>query len=153
MVETRKYVSGFYKGLIYCSSLNEAFEISTQVNLEIQKYIRVNLSSKVKRGCSEYQLKFSNYNKIRTSGEQPMNYNKSWKSIENEYDQGNQNWGKSFISIEGFNLNNYLIFRNWVAYARKIGDPSVSKLTNEEISGNREYDYLNKKFYLINKDK
>ena len=144
MVETRTYTSGFYKGLIYCLGLNEALEISNQVNMQIQKNIRIDLISKVKRGCSEYSLKFPQYKEIKTSGDQPMNYNESWRSIEQEIDQGNKDWGKSNKSIEGFNLNNFLIMRNWVAYATKTGDPSVSKVTNEHIKGPKEFNNLNR---------
>ena len=32
---------GSYKGLIYCLSLTEALEISNQVNMQIQKNIRL----------------------------------------------------------------------------------------------------------------
>ena len=144
MVETRTYTSGFYKGFIYCLGLNEALEISNQVNMQIQKNIRIDLISKVKRGCSEYPLEFPKYKEIRTSGNQPMNYNESWRNIEKEFDRGNKAWGKSNKSIEGFNLNNFLIMRNWIAYAIKRGDSSVSKITNEQIKGPKEFNYLNK---------
>jgi len=142
MIELRSCVSGFYKGLIYCLDLNEALEISKYINTEIQTNIRINLVSKVKRGCSEYQLEYPEYKEIRTSGDQPMKYNDSWRSIEKEIDQGNKEWGKSTKTIKGFNLNDFLIIRNWVSYAQKIGDQNVSKLTNEKIKGLKEFNYL-----------
>ena len=77
-----------------------------------------------------------------------MNYDESWRTIEQQIDQGNKDWGKSNKSIEGFNLNNFLIMRNWVAYAKKIKDPSVSKITNERIKGPKDFNALNKDFDL-----
>ncbi|WP_269611078.1 tetratricopeptide repeat protein [Prochlorococcus marinus] len=147
MVELRTNVSGFYKGLIYCLGLSEALEISKELNLHIQNNIRIDLISKVKRGCSEYPLEFPKYKEINISGDQPMNYNENWRSIEKEIDQGNKNWGKSTKSIEGFNLNNFLVIRNWIAYAQKIGDQSVNKITNEQIKGPKILNYLNRGFH------
>ena len=67
-----------------------------------------------------------------------MNYNENWREIENEIDKGKKKWGKSINSIEGFNLNNFLVMRNWIAYAQKIGDLSVNKITNEKIKGSKK---------------
>ena len=110
----------------------------------MQNNIKTNLISKVKRGCSEYPLEFPKYKEIRMSGQQPMNYDKNWRIIEKEVDQGNKNWGKSSKSIEGFNLNNFLIMRNWVAYAQTIKDESVNKITNEQIKRPQFLKYLNR---------
>ncbi len=150
MVEMRPYVTGFYKGLIYCLGLKEALEISKQVNFKIQKDIRINLISKVKRGCSEYPLEFPKYKEIRTSGDQPMNYDQNWKEIESEFDNSNQNWDVSNKSLEGFNLNDFLIMRNWIAYAKKIGDKSVTQVTNEQIKIPKKYNDLKRDFHLDN---
>ncbi len=146
MIELRPKISGFYKGLIYCFGLNEALEISNKVNSQIQNNIKVNLISKVKRGCSEYSLEFPQYKEIRRSGDQPMNYNQKWKSIENEIDKGNEDWGKQSKSIEGLNLYGFLIMRNWISYAQKIGDQNVSKITNEQIKGPKIFNSLKRDF-------
>ena len=148
MVETRRDVSGFYKGLIYCSGLKEALEISEQINIEIKNYIRSDLRSNIKRGCSEYALEFPKYKEINLSGKQPMDYKKDWAEIEKAFDKDKNEWGKSTPNIEGFNLNNFLIMRNWLAYARKIGDKSINKITYEEINGSQEINNLNRTFNL-----
>ncbi len=147
IIELRTNISGFYKGLIYCLNLTEALEISKKLNVRIQNNIRIDLISKVKRGCSEYPLEFPQYKEISTFGDQPMNYNENWRSIEKEIDQGNKNWGKESKSIEGFNLNYFLIMRNWVAYAQKVRDESVSKITNEQIKEPRFFMHLNRCFH------
>ena len=145
MVELRAKIPGFYKGLIYCFDLNEALEVSKQVNHQIQKNIKIGSISKVKRGCSEYPLEFPKYKEINTSGEQPMNYEKKWKSIEETFDKEHPDWGTSNKSIEGFSLNHFLIMRNWIAYAQKIEDESVNKVTRERIKGPQKLNYLNRK--------
>ena len=146
IIELRTNISGFYKGLIYCLSLTEAIAISKKLNVHIQNNIRIDLMSKVKRGCSEYPLEFPQYKEIRTSGDQPMNYNQNWREIENEIDEGKKEWGKTSNSIEGFNLNNFLIMRNWVAYAQTIKDETVNQITNEQIKKPKFLKNLNKNF-------
>ena len=147
MVEGRSNISGFYKGLIYCLGLTEALEISKKLNVHIQNNIRTDLTSIVKRGCSEYPLEFPQYKEIKISGDQTMNYNENWRSIEKEIDNGKKDWGKSHKSIEGFNLSNFLIMRNWIAYAQKVGDQSVNKITNEQIKGPNFFQNLKRDFH------
>ena len=146
IIELRNNISGFYKGLIYCLGLTEALEISERLNLNLQNNIRVDLISKVKRGCSEYPLEFPEYEKINISGNQPMSYDKKWRSIEKKIDEGNKDWGKAKKSIEGFNLNDFLIMRNWIAYAQKIEDQSVNKITNEQIKTPKSLKFSSRNF-------
>ena len=148
IIELRPNISGFYKGLIYCLGFDEALKVSKKVDIQIQNKIQINLISKIKRGCSEYPLEFPEYQKIPISGIQTMDYNEKWRSIEKETDKGNKEWGRSSKSIEGFNLNDFLIMRNWIAYAQKIGDPSVNKITNEIIKGPERLKYIEKSFNL-----
>ena len=143
----RPYVPGFYKGLIYCLGLEEALAISKQVNFHIQSNIRINLLSKVKRGCSEYPLEFPKYKEIRKSGDQPMNYDQNWRGIENEFDNRHKNFGVSHKTLEGFNLDDFLIMRNWIAYAKKIGDQSAIQMTNEQIKIPKKYNDLKRDFH------
>ena len=75
-----------------------------------------------------------------------MNYNEKWRVIEEEVDQDIKEWKKSSKSIDGFNLNNFLIIRNWIAYARRIGDQSVNHITNEQIKGPKIFNSLNRDF-------
>ena len=146
IIELRKNISGFYKGLIYCRGLTEALEVSKRLNLYLQNNIRVDLISKVKRGCSEYPLEFPEYEKIDISGQQQMSYDKKWRSIEKKIDEGNKDWGKAKKSIEGFNLNDFLIMRNWIAYAQKIGDQSVNKITSEQIKIPKSLKFYSRNF-------
>ena len=79
MIEMRTEVSGFYKGLIYCSSTEEAYQIANYLEIVLEKNISTGLHAVVKRGCSEYALSFPDYKAINKSGDQLMNYNEDWK--------------------------------------------------------------------------
>ncbi len=145
-IELRPNIKGFYKGLIYCLGLEEANEVSAKVDHQIKQKINLKLKSKIKRGCSEYPLAFPKYKEISNCKSKRMNYNEEWRSIENETDRVQKYWGKGQNSINGFNLNNFLILRNWIAYAQKIGDRSVNKITSENIEFSKYFNISNKVF-------
>ena len=86
MIETRPKTSGFYKGLIYCSNLEEAYQIANYLEIVLKENIKSELHVSVKRGCSEYPVSFPEYKAINKSGTQLMEYNEDWKSIEEDYD-------------------------------------------------------------------
>ena len=86
LIEIRPEISGFYKGLIYCSSLEEAYQIADYLGIAIKENIGSGLHAVVKRGCSEYPVSFPEYKAINKSGTQLMKYNEDWKSIEEDYD-------------------------------------------------------------------
>ena len=141
MVELRPKIPGFYKGLIYCSSLKQANEIADITDTIIKENISAKLSSKVKRGCSEYPITFPDYKEINNNGPQIMNYNEDWMSIEEVYDKKNFYLKDKKIneSLSGLNLQDVLIIRNWIDYAKGIGDTSIDLLDG--------YDFINHFIY------
>ena len=130
MIEMRPEVAGFYKGLIYCSDLEEACQITDYLEMVIKEKIASGLPLAVKRGCSEYALAFPDYKEINQSGAQPMNYDKRWERIENEFDSRNsiKPRGKVPTTLSSLSLSDVLIIRNWIDYAKGIGDPSAQLL-------------------------
>jgi hypothetical protein len=142
MVELRPNIAGFYKGYIFCSGLKQANQISAHVNEVLEKRIGSGLSSTVKRGCSEYPISFPDYKEINNSGAQLMNYNKDWKVIEEDYDKKTPMHAKKNKrpSIAGLNLNDTLIIRNWIDYAKGIGDPSADLINQTPIINKRIYE-------------
>ena len=141
MVELRPEISGFYKGLIYCSNLEEAYQIADYLQLVIEENIGPGLHAAVKRGCSEYAISFPDYKEINRSGPQLMNYNDDWKLIEEDHDSINSIKSDKIISpsLSGLNLSDVLIIRNWIDYAKGIGDPSVHLLNQSTVSSQRIY--------------
>ena len=147
MTEFRPKVPGFYKGLIYCSGLKEANQIAVQLNTILQQSIGPDLCAKVKRGCSEYPLSFPDYKEINNSGPQLMNYNEGWKVIEDDYDRENPIRVKENLrsSLSGLNLNDILVIRKWIDYAKGIGDSSVHLLNQNTVYDQKVYDRAKKR--------
>ena len=135
MIELRPEISGFYKGLIYCSNLEEANQIANYIKILIKDNIGSEMPIIVKRGCSEYSIAFPDYKEINSSGGQLMKYNENWKLIEEDYDLLNSLKSTRVITptLPGLNLQDILIIRNWIDYAKGIGDSSVHLLKENEI--------------------
>ena len=150
MVELRPEISGFYKGLIYCSNLEEAYQIADYLQLVIEENIGPGLHVVVKRGCSEYPLSFPDYKEINKSGPQLMNYNEEWKLIEEDHDSINSIKSRKIISpsLSGLNLSDVLIIRNWLDYAKGIGDPSVHLLNQNTIFSQTTYKIAKKRLEI-----
>ena len=135
MVELRPEISGFYKGLIYCSSLKQANQISEYLDITIKQSIGLGLCSTVKRGCSEYAISYPDYKEINNTGPQVMNYKKEWEVIEESHDKNEPFYhnDKLRVSLPGLNLSDILIIRKWIDYAKGIGDPSAELLNQNKI--------------------
>ena len=135
MIEIRPEFSGFYKGLIYCSGLKEAYQIADYLGIVIKENIGSGLNAVVKRGCSEYPVSFPDYKVINKSGAQLMNYNEDWKLVEEEHDSKSSIKSNKIISpsLSGLNLHDVLIIQNWIDYAKGIGDSSVYLLNQNKV--------------------
>ena len=141
MIEMRPKISGFYKGYIFCSSLEEAYQMADYLEIFVKENIGSGLHAVVKRGCSEYPISFPNYKAINKSGSQLMNYNEDWKSIEEDYDSLSPIKSSKIITpnFSGLNLHDVLIIRNWIDYAKGIGDPSVHLLNQNTVFSPKIY--------------
>ena len=136
MIEVRSNVSGSYKGYIYCSSLNEANGIRDQVDETLKKKIEKSIPTSVKRGCSEFGISYPEYKKINDNNNKLMKYNDEWKEKEKLID--NNRSEKNILvkkklqkSLHGINVSDILIMRNWLGYAKKIGDLSYKNIIDD----------------------
>ena len=147
MIEMRPEISGFYKGYIFCSSVEEAYQIADYLEIFIKENIGSGLHAVVKRGCSEYALSFPDYKAINNSGDQLMNYNEDWKSIEEEDNLLNSLKSNRIIipTLPGLNLQDILVIRNWIDYAKGIGDASVHLLRQNKIFSQAIYNKAKKR--------
>ena len=141
MIERRSEISGFYKGLIYCSTLEEAYKIADYLQVVLNNNVGPGLFADVKRGCSEFPISFPDYKLINKSGPQLMSYNKKWQSIEEEHDSLNPIRSNKIIipSLSSLSLKDILIIQNWIDYAKGIGDPSVHSLNQNSIFSPKIY--------------
>ena len=136
MVEIRNKISGSYKGLIYCSSINEANKILEQITplLKLLSNFKVN----IKRGCTEFYNLFPNYKITDNKQKDYMNYNEEWLKIENNLEiKKNFNKIKLNNSVPGLSISDFFIINQWLNYAKVVGD-----LTYKEI----ELDLLSPKY-------
>ena len=136
MLELRPNISGAYKGYIYCSSLNEAYEVQNQVDAILKKKIKASIVISVKRGCSEFGVAYPEYKKINKNENTLMKYNEEWKLEENLTDiyrnKKNILTKKTLQkSLKGVTVSDVLIMRNWLGYAKKIGDLSYKNIIND----------------------
>ena len=144
MVETRKNIKGNYKGLIYCSSLEEAELIKNRLSLLLKINLNKDVICIVKRGCSEFGIKHPEYSNLKGD---IMNYNSEWKVFENYIDE---NYPDLIMkknlqpSKKGTSLNDVLIIQNWLAYANIIGDETCKSISNQANQSNYLKNKLNK---------
>ena len=124
MIELRPGVKGNYKGLIFCESIQEAELILQDLELILQNNLKKKLICKIKRGCSEYYDKYPDYNRLDNKA---LKYNSDWQNYEKKFDEKNSDLifdKKPSPTLEGLSLYDALVFRNWLAFAKLIGDES-----------------------------
>ncbi len=152
MVELRPEISGSYKGIIFCSGLKQAQLIANHLDFIIKASIAPELTSSIKRGCSEYSISYPDYKEINESGPQLMNFNKDWKVFEESYDKKNSLYAEKIIrkSLYGLSLSDILIIRKWIDYAKGIGDPSADLLNQNILYYQHIYDQARSRTDLFN---
>ena len=134
MIELRTDVSGAYKGYIYCRGLDEANKIEAQLKQILEKKIVKNFIIKVKRGCTEFGMAYPEYKDIKKN----MRYNEEWRNKEKIIDEKllkNDHSTKIILTknLTGTTMRDILIMRNWLSYAKKVGDLSYKKIFEKII--------------------
>jgi tetratricopeptide (TPR) repeat protein len=133
-IELRPGIPGTYKGLIYCSSIEEAESVFEIVKLYMQKLMLDNFDIKIKRGCTEFDLAFPGYKEVDDLNK--IVYDEGWAKkeelIDYEISNGSKKGKKVFNrSLSGTCLGDILIINNWLNYAKFINDKSYKKITDE----------------------
>ena len=134
LVELRPEISENYKGVIFCESINEAELILNNLNPTLQKNFNKNLKCEIRRGCVEYYKNFPKYN---NTNNEKMKYNIKWETFEKNFDEKNPDltFEKKFNpTIEGITLFDALVFKNWLTYARLVGDETYKNISNQIFS-------------------
>ena len=135
LIEMREGIKGSYKGLIYCFSLDEANQIIKKLSKLVSDHLDNNISITVKRGCSEFAISYPDYKDIIPEGDQKFQYQKEWKHKEDIIDEKIKiiDTSQKIVkdSLNGITVNDVLIMRNWLMYAKKIGDLSYKKIDQD----------------------
>ena len=108
----------------------------------------------IKRGCTEYYDEFELYKDINQNVSNII-YREDWANIEKNFDE------KHFTSkikdekvynntLNKFNLPDFLIIKNWLLYAKIIGDTSYKKIIKFDID-DKNFDQLQKEQIKLRK--
>ena len=134
IIELRPDISGYYKGLIYCRGLDQANTVKDLLDIRLKGAVTGATISNVKRGCSEYPLKFPDYGKIRKKNKDIMKFPREWKQHENQFDQDELIKPKSRNkSLQEFCLSDFYIIQKWIDYAKGIKDQSIEAFNDRPI--------------------
>ena len=131
MIELRPNIKGKYKGLIFCSSIAEAEEILNMLREILNKNLNRNFENKIKRGCSEYGFQHPSYDSLKDNA---MTYNSSWEKYEKKTDEKYPELTFDKLArptLKGITLFDVLVIRNWLAYAKLIGDESHKNISDQ----------------------
>ena len=135
IIELRPNISGYYKGLIYCNGLDKANAVKILLDISLRKAFDEKTISIIKRGCSEYPLKFPAYGEIPKNPKKIMSFPKEWKLLEGKFDQDELIKPKNNIiaSLPEFCLSDFYIIQKWIDYAKGIGDQSIETFNDRPI--------------------
>jgi len=131
-IEMRPGITGTYKGFVYCQSLEQAKNIKNSIDQTLTTMIEGGVS-KIKRGCTEFGLKFPEYENLDAND--LMYYPNNWGQIEKRFDALHTYNTKpqTNASHSSFCLSDYLIIQKWVDYAKGINDPTSNKFKEMKI--------------------
>ena len=123
-VELRENAKGFYKGLIYCTAIEEAKNVMEEARGFIEEASDVKPIFSIKRGCTEFTNAHKKYGDIgdlenlHPGPEQPY----QWEIDEKKFLGEKERTTRLKRSGWEFNLGEMLILKNWIEYAISIGD-------------------------------
>lgn len=142
MVEIRPNIKGNYKGFVYFDNLQDCTETLEILKKKILKSKIQTKSIVIKHGCSEFYRKFPDFENINFTGKQKIYYDEKWKKYEQIVDNESIKKNKSFIgsTLNMLTLADFLILKNWLIYAKFLGDRSYEKIFSKKIDNN----FLNK---------
>ena len=156
MIELRENATGTYKGLIYCSGIDEANLICEQLSRIIDEKIKREIKVGVKRGCTEFGIEHPEYKIIDKDSKDFMIYKNEWKEKENIIDSNTLKYARENSvnrkpTISGVTLNDILIMKNWIYYAKKIGDLDYKKLDENIFASSHIENQTSKKLKYVKK--
>ena len=142
MIEMRPEIPGFYKGLFYCRGLKQARNVKETLDADLNFTFGGQIVSKIKRGCSEFPLKFPDYGKIKNDREVKMDFPIDWKPEEDQFDQDTLIKPKENLipSRSEFSLSDFYIIQKWIDYSKGLNDPSCEWFKDQPIVFPNVYD-------------
>jgi len=147
IIETRANIKVNYKGYVYCDSLNESKNVFNIINSHIGNLGIENHKVFIKHGCSEYAEAYPKYKTINFDGPQEMKFDNSWlekeKIIDDQTFARNKDDKTKFSeTLNGTNLYDIFIIKNWLNYAKIVGDNTYKEVFEKNLNDNLLNDLL-----------
>ena len=131
MVEKRNDIEGNYKGFIYCTSIEEAESLKNKLVILIDERLEIKHDTFVKRGCSEFALKYPDYKITDPKSKSFFKYKDEWekkeKIVNQFYPKNISNELNLQDTLNGNSLNDIFVIQNWIKYAIEKNDNSFKK--------------------------
>ena len=131
MVEKRNDIEGNYKGFIYCTSTEEAESLKNKLAILIDERLEIKHDTFVKRGCSEFALKYPDYKITNPKSKSFFKYKDEWeekeKIVNQFYPKNISNELNLQDTLNGNSLNDIIVIQNWIKYAIEKNDNSFKK--------------------------
>lgn len=124
MIDSRGSSKGDLKGFYYTRDWEEAHRVCDYLKQVMAKIMQYEFTVKVKRGCSEFQDEFPDYNTLDENGNLVMVCPEDWKKIERDYfSTRNFNTVLPAVKYDGLGLTIFdaFVIRNWVRIRRSHG--------------------------------
>lgn len=136
LVEGRPKITGTYKGMVYCRSIEEGAEIIQMLQPIVSDEVSNNIPITLKRGCSEFALSYPAYTQIE-QGAAPMEYKSEWKKLEDRADNSavvnKIPNAKDTYNSPTYVLDDYKVMLTWLKYAATIGDSSYLTISGATL--------------------
>ena len=115
--------------------MDQAQTVKNLLDIDLKEIFGGTTVSKIKRGCSEYPLRFPKYGKITEKPENMMRFPKEWKAFEKQFDQNEvlKPDKKQQASLIEYCLSDFYIIQKWIDYAKGIGDRSIEMFSDRPI--------------------
>lgn len=135
MIELRPDIPGYYKAFLYCRGLTQAFELKSSLDTNLENTFKGQFTCKIKRGCSEFAVKFPDYSTINDNKGFSMKYPEEWRKTERKFDKSNYKpqLKNPIESVSHFCISDFYIIQKWIDYAKGLGDPSSTWFDDRPI--------------------
>ena len=152
MIELRNSSKGLYKGLIYCTSIDEAKSALTAIRRHIFERSYMKPIFTVKRGCTEFTNVYKEYAQIGNLGNlhPGVPQTKEWQTTEETHLGAKNIIKRADVMGSEFNLGEFLIYKNWILYALAMEDSAAlakygniryeNKLISKAIQNKKDHD-------------
>ena len=67
--------------------MEQAQSVKSLLDLELKSVFGSEISSQIKRGCSEFPLKHPEYGKVSSEANDMFKFPQEWKSFEKQFDE------------------------------------------------------------------